>query len=171
MNKNALLFLSARDFNETEYKTVRTSLLKEGINIFIVSDAAGACAGEHGLKVQPDVKLFNIHPFNYGAFIFIGGKGIKTYWNNSILHGAAAEFFKQKKIIGAICGAPVILAKAGILKNIPAVCFKEHTGELKMEGASVQEAPVTAYQNIITASDDVYAPQFAEMIIRAFISL
>lgn len=166
-NKNALIFLSARDFNETEYKTVRAALLKEGISIFILSDSSGACVGENGLKVQPDVRLMNARSSNYSALILIGGKGIKAYWTNLLLHKIAAEFSRQKKTLAAICGAPVILAKAGILKGAQAVCFKEHIDELKMEGASVQEAPVVVFGNIITASDDFYASPFAEIIIRA----
>jgi protease I len=167
-NKSALLFLSGRDFNETEFKTVKSFLLRDGVRIFIVSDSADACVGESGLKVQPDVKLFNVHPSNYGAFILIGGKGINAYRSNPILHKAAAEFFRQKKIVAAICGAPAILAEAGILKGISAACHKDYKDMLKMEGASVQEAPVVVSQNIITASDDNAASLFAEMIVRAF---
>jgi len=167
VNKNSvLLFLPAKDFNEEEYSIVRKLLLKYGKNIFITSDDHYFCSGSNGMKVKSDTSLYNINLKNFAALVLIGGKGSKAYWNNEKLHLIIRNFNDAKKIIGAICSAPVILAKAGILKDKSATCYNEDKGELMNLGINYQNRTLVTDKNIITSNGSQFAEHFTEAVLH-----
>jgi len=164
--KSILIFLPSLHFSGIEFFTTKRILEKNDINTFIASDANYLCISETGQKVKADVNLFNIHENNFNGIVFIGGSGARNYWDNSLLHKAAIRFNKSGKIIAAICSAPVILAKAGILNRISATCFYEDKLELINKGIDYKDLPVVIIGNIITANGPNSAGFFAESIIE-----
>jgi protease I len=165
LRKSVLLIIPARDFNEEEYLIIKGSFENQGFRVFIASDATGLCTGKKGLRVKADISLLNIHPGNFDALIFIGGSGVKEYWNNQILHGISRKFTENRKPAAAICSAAVILAKAGLLNNIAATCYSKDRKELERAGAEYKESPVVVRKNIITAQGPASAAEFADAII------
>ncbi|MBN1639402.1 MAG: DJ-1/PfpI family protein [Ignavibacteriales bacterium] len=165
MKRNILIILPAKMFNEIEYTTIKNELEKSGFEVFIASDTQSLCVGKNGMKVQPDISIYNIHESNFLSIIFIGGSGVKNYWNNKELHNYANEFYRAGKLVTAICSAPVILARASLLNNIEAVCYPEDRVELEKEGAIYLDQPVVISENIITGRDANAAPDFANAII------
>jgi len=167
VNKNSvLLFLPAKDFSEEEYSIVRKLLLKYGKNIFITSDDHYVCSGSKGMKVKSDTSFFNINIKNFAALVLIGGRGSKAYWDNEKLHTITRNFNDAQKIIGAICSAPVILAKAGILKNKTATCYYEDKNELMNLGINYQDRAVVTDKNIVTSNSSQSAAQFTEAVLH-----
>lgn len=166
VKKSILLVLPAHDFNEQEYLIIYNSLQNKGFKVFIASDAHTICLGKNGLKVKNDISFLNMREPNFGAVIFIGGGGVKNYWDNTQLYKLAKDFVKAKKLTGAICSAPVILARAGILKDINSVCYKEDRKELEKEGAVYTDSPVVISKNIITAAGPEAAAEFVNAIIN-----
>ena len=164
--KSVLIFIAAKDFNESEYLIVRNKLIKSDFQIFLSSDSNSVCQSNAGLVVRADISLFNVHVKNFEAFIIIGGNGIKNYWNNTVLQKIVQEFNKYNKIIGAICNAPVILAKSGLLKNKSATCYSESILELKRAGANFNDSQVVVEKNIVTAKDPFSADIFIDTIIN-----
>jgi protease I len=159
------MILPAHNFNEQEYLIISKELKKAGVQIFTASDSYSVCIGMNGLKVKNDVSFYNIHESNFNGIIFIGGIGIKDYWNNSFLHSCAQKFVKNKKIVGAICSAPVILAKAGLLKG-NAVCYPEDKNELEVAGIKYVNEPVVKNENIITGRDPASASEFTKIFLH-----
>jgi len=164
--KSILLIIPAKDFNETEYLNIKNVFEKSNFTLFIASDAQALCIGNQGLKVRADVSFFNMHESNFAAVIFIGGKGVTSYWNNFVLHNIAIEFQKARKPVAAICAAPVILAKAGLLDNKPATCFDSVRKDIEREGVEYVESPIVVSGNIITAQGPAAVKEFSIAIIE-----
>jgi protease I len=164
--KSVLLFLPAKDFNEEEYSIVRKLLLKYGKNIFITSDDHYVCSGSKGMKVKSDTSFYNINIKNFAALVLIGGNGCRAYWDNEKLHKITRNFNDAQKIIGAICSAPVILAKAGILKNKSATCYYEDKNELINLEINYQDRAVVIDKNIVTSNGSQSAAQFTEAVLH-----
>jgi len=162
------MILPAQDFNEQEYLIVYNSLIKRGLKVFIASDANTICTSSSGLKVKNDISFFNMREANFNGIVFIGGKGVKAYWDNLQLHNLVRKFLQMKKTIGAICSAPVILARAGILNGINAVCFSEDRKELERERANYTDSPVVVSKNIITGQNPAAAKEFINTFINEF---
>jgi len=165
INKSVLLVLPAEDFNETEFLSVKSVLISGGLKIFIASDAYSLCTGTSGLKVKADVSLYNVNVNNFSAIAIIGGGGIKKYWNNTLLHSIVIKFYKAGKITSAICSAAAILAKAGLLNGVKAVCYPENRNELEREGAEFIDTAVVESNKIITGRDPQAATEFAGRIV------
>jgi protease I len=161
-----LLFLPAKDFNEEEYSIVRKLLLKYGKNIFITSDDHFVCSGSKGMKVKSDTSFDNINIKNFAALVLIGGTGSKDYWDNKKLHTITSIFNDANKVIGAICSSPVILAKAGILKDKTATCYYEDKNELINLGIDYQDRAVVTDKNIVTSNSSQSAAQFTEAVLH-----
>lgn len=132
------------------------------MKVFIASDAHTLCIGSNGLKVKNDVQFYNIHESNFGGIVFIGGNGVKKYWDNSNLHSIAGKFQKNSKAVGAICSAVVILAKAGVLSG-NATCYPENRKEIEKEGIEFKDEPVIKNNNIVTGRDPMAAAEFAKI--------
>lgn len=165
-NKNILLILPAKDFNSEEYQLTKKTLEKDRFSIFISSDSYSLCTGDNELKVKADVSIFNIHPSNFLAVIFIGGNGVRKYWDNVIYQSIAKKFFSADKIVAAICAAPVILSRAGLLKNKNSTCFPIDKNELKKGKAIYSDSNVVVDGNIISGQTSSNSIQFSQMIVQ-----
>jgi deglycase len=164
--KNSILiFLPAKDFNETEYLSVKNYFVNKGKIVFISSDDHTFCCGSKGLKVKSDVNFFNINEKNFDGFILIGGPGSRNYKSNPTLKKIAIKFDESGKTIGAICSAPLILASAGLLKQ--ATCFGEDKKDLIISGVDYKDFPVVIDRNFITADGPNSAGRFAEIIFHS----
>ena len=165
--KNSILiFLPATDFSEEEFLPIKRIFLKRNKQIFIVSDSFSVCGGENGLKVGTDTNFYNVNEKNFAAFVLIGGKGSRSYWGNETLHKIAGKFHYSGKVIGAICSAPVILARSGMLGKTSATCWKEDKNELIKAGINYHERSVIAENKIVTADSSQAAIQFAETVLN-----
>ncbi|MEJ2196503.1 MAG: DJ-1/PfpI family protein [Ignavibacteriaceae bacterium] len=165
--KNSILiFLSATNFSEEEYLTVKKVFLKAGKVIFITSDSHTVCSGNKGLKVKSDTDFYNVNEKNFSVVVLIGGKGSKDYWDNESLHKIVRNFHSAGKIVAAICSAPIILARAGLLSKIPATCWSEDKNELINLGIEYKDRSIITENSIITADGPRSAEQFAETILN-----
>ncbi len=163
---NILMLLAANKFDETEFLTVKKFIDKSHFNLFITSDANSLCTGNSGLKIKADVSFFNIHTGNFISLIIIGGQGIRNYWNNQLLHKIINNFHKEQKLIAAICSAPVLLARSGVLTGKKATCFPTDKNELEKENVIYVNQPVVTDNNLITAQGPNAAPQFIETVLN-----
>ena len=166
-SKNSILFfLPANNFSEEEYQIINRVFTRAGKKVFISSDSNIVCNGERGMKVKADIDYFNVNEKNFAAIVLIGGKGSKEYWDNKNLHRIIKKFESSGKIVSAICSAPIILARAGLLSKIPATCWSEDKNELIKLGVKYQDRNVVVENNIITADGPRSAEQFAESVMN-----
>jgi protease I len=161
-----LIFLSANNFSEEEYLIIKKGFLKAGKRIFITSNSHTICSGDNGLKVKADTDFYNVNDKNFAAVVLIGGKGSKDYWDNEQLYNIVKNFKRAGKIVAAICSAPIILARAGLLKNIPATCWAEDKNELIRLGINYIDRSVIAEKGVITSDGPRSAEQFVETILN-----
>lgn len=167
INKSILLILAAKDFSEDEYLNVKYVLERKGYNIFIASDSYSVCTGNRGMKVRPDVSFYNMNPSNFAALLIIGGDGIRKYRGNENALRIIRGFNDSRKVMGAICAAPLLLADAGVLNFKKVTCFDADRKEIEKKGIEFSEEPCVRDGKIITAQNPQAAGQFAETVIAA----
>jgi len=163
--KSILIILAAENFNEIEFLSVKETFERAGFKIFIASDAENLCIGSKGLRIKPDVKFYNMKAINFNGAIIIGGKGIENYKQNLIVHNLLKDFQRQGKPIGAICIAPIVLARAKVLENGRAVCFPPYRNELEREGIEFIDRPIVRFKKVLTARDFLDSDEFATAFI------
>ncbi|MBN1299940.1 MAG: DJ-1/PfpI family protein [Melioribacteraceae bacterium] len=164
--KSALIIISKENFNDYEFLTVKNQLVSEGINVFIASDSVNTCLGNDGTRVQADINFYNVNPVNFTALVIIGGSGIKSYIGNESLLRIINKFYRNKRIISAICSAPLILAKAGILTDIESTCNVTDKESFITFGANYLDRPTVVSGNLLTAQSPEAAGDFAAQLVR-----
>lgn len=172
-NKKVAIILAFRDFRDEEYFIPKEILEKAGAKILTVSNLAGRAVGKEGGEAEVDLLLEKLNPAEFDAIIFIGGPGALKHLDNEVSYKIAKESLLKEKILAAICISPVILSKAGVLKNKTATVWTGtfDKGALKFfkeNGVIYQKGAVVIDEKIITASGPEAAEEFAEAIISAF---
>ncbi len=165
--KNSILiFLAANNFSEEEYLIIKRVFLKASKKIFITSDSSTMCNGNNGMRVKGDIDFYNVNDKNFSTIVLIGGNGSKQYWDNETLWRIVKNFNASGKVVAAICSAPIILARAGLLSKIPATCWSEDKNELIKLGINYNDRSVIAEKGVITSDGPRSAEQFAETVLN-----
>ncbi|MGA9029920.1 MAG: DJ-1/PfpI family protein, partial [Methanoregula sp.] len=111
-----VIAIAPEKYRDEELAEPVAALTKAGIAFDIASTRAGTCTGMLGGKTVAALSFEEIDPKNYNGLIIVGGSGSQTHlWDDDMLVRLAIFFHETGKVVGAICLAPVVLAKAGIL--------------------------------------------------------
>ena len=103
-------------------------------------DFALAVWGSHNKHIKADYFFDEVNLEESDLLFLPGGPGHKSYMENEKLLNALKEHDKKGKRIAAICAAPSILGRIGLLKGKKATCFPGF--EKYLDGAQVLLAPV-----------------------------
>lgn len=165
--KKVVMIIARSNFRDEELLKPKEVLEKNGIAVTVASSSLKEATGMLGAKVKPDMLFTNINIGDYDGVIFVGGSGSSEYWDNPTAHKIARDANNAGKIVGAICIAPVTLAKAGILADKKATTYSSTVNDIKACGAKFSGADVERDGNIITASGPPVALKFGEAIVKA----
>lgn len=164
-----LMVIAPRDFRDEEYARPREILESAGYAVTVASRSRETARGMLGMRVQSDLLLSEARAADYDAVVFVGGSGAQTYWDDPEAHRLAREAAEGGKVVAAICIAPVILARAGVLEGKQATVFDPPSlcAELTAHGATCTGASVQRDGRIVTASGPQAAEDFARSILAA----
>ncbi len=169
--KKIAMFVAFKDFQDQEYFNTRQVLEKQGAQIFNFSSSLGRAIGKYGGEVEIDKKIEDINVGDFDAVVFIGGSGAFNYIDNEGCHQITKESIIQDKVLAAICIAPAILAKAGVLQGKKATIWtsaldKSAAKILKDGGADFQDEDIVIDGKIITANGPAAAEKFGQAIVK-----
>lgn len=164
-NKRVVMIVASSNFRDEELISPKNALEDAGFEVILASSSISPAVGMLGTKIQPDILIGDLKIEDFDAVIFVGGAGAKEYWDNPTAHNIATEAENANKLIGAICIAPVTLAKAGILKGRKATVWPGVASELKSRGVNYTGKTVEIDENIITADGPEAAEEFGRVIV------
>ncbi|HOW43283.1 MAG TPA: DJ-1/PfpI family protein [Candidatus Omnitrophota bacterium] len=165
--KKALLILAQKDFRDEEYLQPKEILRRGGVAISTACSSLKPARGKLGAVVQPDIALADARAGDYDAVVFVGGNGARQYWDDPVAHALVREAAAQGKIIGAICIAPVILARAGVLKDKKATVWASEEGQIRKYGAIYTGADVQRDGIVITGAGPFASEEFGRELAGA----
>ncbi len=161
------LFL-ADGFEEIEALTPVDLLRRAGIEVTTVGVGSNAVTGAHGITVSADMSYIDATARigeDMEMVILPGGMpGTKNLDASAAVSAFLAVCRVQDIPVAAICAAPMILGKRGMLKGKRAVCYPGF--EEYLDGAEIQDTGVVRDGNIITARAMGSASEFAIEIIK-----
>lgn len=164
-SKKVLFIIASSNFRDEELLKPLAILKKEGIKTMVASSSLRKSRGMLGTEITPDILLQQVNVDDYNAIVFVGGTGAKEYWENPVAHRIAKEAYNKGKLLGAICIAPVILAKAKLLKNKKVTGWPSTAPLLKKSGAIYSGKDVQIDSRIITAKGPQASKDFGETIL------
>ena len=113
------------------------------------------------------VALSQIDGAAYNAVIFVGGNGAHSFYEDEDAHRVARQAAAGVGVLAAICIAPGILARAGVLSGRHATVNASEAKALVAAGAAVAHTSVVTDGKLVTADGPHAAHEFAMAILRA----
>lgn len=106
----------ANGFEETEAITVIDCLRRAGVSVDLVSIHELNVTGSHNISVVADKLIEDMDDYD-GLFLPGGQPGSTHLGNNERVLDLVRSYVKQDKWVSAICAAPTVLSKAGVIKG------------------------------------------------------
>ncbi|MBD3397756.1 hypothetical protein GF412_01340 [Candidatus Micrarchaeota archaeon] len=172
MGKKMLMIIPPEKFRDEELFVPKEHFEGKGMEITIASTKTGECSGMMGGTANAEIALGDVSVGDYDAVVFVGGQGVPLVRREEKALEISRETAAKGKVLGAICWAPTILAKAGVLEgkratvwNGPDAEFGISTSEyLEKQGANYSGEGFVADGKIVTADGPAHAKEFAESI-------
>ncbi len=157
----------ADGFEEVEAIATLDVIRRADIEIKSVGVGGKTVYGSHGISVNCDIYSDEICEFSDCSGVILPGgmPGTLNLFDCKKVHDAIEYCNANDKFICAICAAPLILGRKGILNGVEAVCFPGFEDELK--GAVISDKFVCTDGNIITAKGMGSAVNFGLAIVTA----
>lgn len=168
MPKNSILMIIApENFRDEEFLEPKQIFERDGFKVTVASKGVKTAKGKLGASAEIDKDISAVNVSEYGAIVFVGGRGAEVYFEDSEALAIAKEAYESGKVIAAICIAPSILANAGILHGKKATCYSSEASHLEEQGAKYTGNDVVVDEKIITANGPKASAKFGEAVAAA----
>ena len=163
-----LVFL-AEGFEEVEALATVDVLRRAGLEVKTVGVTGATVSGSHSISVVCDTTIDAVEPDeSIEAVVLPGGMpGTLNLEKDEKVNSFIDYAYASGKYVCAICAAPSILGKKGLLEGKEAICFPGF--EEYLYGASVSDKSVCVDGKIITAKACGVALKFGKVIAEQFI--
>lgn len=144
-------------------------LRRGGVEVVTVSITASlSVETAHGVTVEADCHVADIDLSDADMLVLPGGMpGATNLMESEIVCSALVAQHKAGRLIGAICAAPMVLGKLGLLEGKRATCYPGF--EQFLDGATPTGDLVTVDGNITTAKGPGAAMAFGYQLLSNFV--
>jgi 4-methyl-5(b-hydroxyethyl)-thiazole monophosphate biosynthesis len=154
----------AEGFEEIEAIAVVDVLRRAEIRVVTAGLLPGPVTSARKVTVIPDTIIDTVSADGFDMIVLPGGQpGTDNLNNDRHIHKLLADFKEADKLIGAICAAPIVLSKAGLLAGRRATSYPFYANML--EGAVYEDRPVVIDGSIMTSQGAGTAISFALAIV------
>ena len=160
-------FFLADGFEEIEALCPLDLCRRAGIEAKTVSlNDKKEVTGSHGITVKADLSSDD-RLSDFDMMVLPGGMpGTLNLDNSPLVEGCINYAIKNDRYIAAICAAPMILGKRGLLEGKEAICFPGFEEHLR--GATISKNKVVHSGKIITAAGMGVSHDFGLKIVEIF---
>ena len=144
--------LLADGFEDIEAVAPIDILRRAGIPLTTVGVTGRRVTSKHQLVVEADAAPEEIDASDLEMLVLPGGPGVEHLKAAPQVISLIQKAAREGKLIGAICAAPGLLAKLGLLDGWRAVCFPSCEELLIQHGAHIErDRQVVQDRNLVTA--------------------
>lgn len=156
-NEKVALFL-IDGFEETEALATVDILRRGEVDVTTISLGSGkTLMGRSNIRVEADEMFGDMILQDFGMLVIPGGT--IAYLEHEYLMRMVLAYAEEGKNLAAICAAPAVFGKLGILRGKRAVCYPGM--EKWLAGASIVPDPVVTDGNITTSKGPGTTVHFA----------
>ncbi|MGL4343922.1 MAG: DJ-1 family glyoxalase III [Cellulosilyticaceae bacterium] len=161
--KVAVLF--ATGYEEIEALSVVDVLRRAQIEVVMVGAQHMKVTSSRNITVLMDTTLENLNKDTIDLLVLPGGMpGVDHLYEDEKVRELVMDFDQKQKKLGAICAAPSILGRLGILNGHQATCYPGF--EKHLEGAIICKERVVQSGHIITGIGAGASLEFAFVLLE-----
>jgi len=155
-------------FEEIEFSTMVDILRRAEMDVTTAGLKEGLIEGAHRVKVMPDTSIDKITPGDFDLIVLPGGyPGFENLGKDERVLNLVREMDRGGKYVTAICGAPSVLSKAGILKGRKATIHPA-VEEMLTDAQHVDER-VVVDGRLITSQGPGTAMEFSMKLVEVLV--
>ncbi len=159
-----VLVIAPENFRDEELFDTQEELENAGIKTTIASKKRGLCRGKLGKTAHAQSALSEIKVSDYDGIVFVGGGGVRVYFEDPEALKLAQDFFAARKWTTAICAGPGVLARAGLLTKKNVTSHESVKDLIQATGARWTGQDVETDGKIVTANGPAAAHAFGKKI-------
>lgn len=169
--KKKIAILATDGFEESELKSPKEAMEKEGFEVDIVSPNSGKIKswskGNWSNEYEVDKTLNQVNASQYNALVLPGGviNPDKLRTNEDAI-SFIKDFFKEHKPVAAICHGPWSLINAEVVKGRKMTSYKSIRKDLENAGALWENSEVVVDQGFVTSRNPDDLPAFNKKLIE-----
>lgn len=163
-----LMLVAPVDFRDEELFVTKARLEQAGIVVEVAAKEMGTAFGSQGGKIGVDRDYNDVIMKDYDALVIVGGGGALVYKGDQRVK-ALLSYFRDNKIIGAICIAPTILVATNLFNDYRMTVHPSGVSDLHKHGIEVVDQPVVIDRNLITANGPLAAEKFGQNLVMQLI--
>ena len=158
----------APGFEEIEAATIIDVLRRAGAEVTVAGTIAGAIDGSHGVAYSTDATLADVRDEIFDLIVLPGGMpGATNMVENEELIGLLQDAEKNERLVGAICAAPLVLSRAGLLADRTATSYPSFQEQIKTREYSNDRVVVD--RGVVTSRGPGTALEFSlELVSQLF---
>lgn len=154
----------ADGFEEIEAVSFIDLLRRAGINVSVLGLESMKVRGAHGITIEAESLLSPDTVLQDGIILPGGQPGTTNLSNSEKVISLVKNAYSQKLLCAAICAAPQVFSKAGILEGAKVSCYPGV--ETDLPGAVISDLAVSVWENVITSRGVGTAIEFSLAIIK-----
>ena len=164
-----VLILLAEGFEEIEALGTADILIRMGAEVVLAAMKKTTVAGSHNITVNSDALFDDLDQSEFDAVVLPGGlPGSLNLYNDDRVIDILHEFAAENKVTAAICAAPMVLDKAGLLENRRFTMYPaEDLYKYLRDNKRPQSDMVVADGKVITGKGPGATPYFAAAVAAA----
>lgn len=167
MAKARVLVPLAEGFEEIEAVTVIDLLRRAGIEVVTAGLGAGPVTGSHAITIQPDTDLDSVLDEPFDMIVLPGGMpGTTHLLGDARLLALLRLQADAGRQLAAICAAPSVLAKAGLLAGKRATSYPGFLTADNAPGTQVLADAVVRDGKVVTSRGPGTAMDFALALVE-----
>ncbi|MCT8340349.1 type 1 glutamine amidotransferase [Flavobacteriaceae bacterium TK19130] len=166
-----IAILATNGFEESELKSPKEAMEKEGFTVDIVSEDSGSIKawadGNWSNEYNVDKTIDEVSADQYNALVLPGGviNPDKLRRNENALV-FVRDFFKAHKPVAAICHGPQVLISADVVKGRKLTSFSSIKDDLVNAGANWVDEEVVVDEGFVTSRNPNDLPAFNDKLIE-----
>jgi protease I len=167
--RRVLIVIAPERFRDEELAEAKHALEAAGHIVTVTSTRPGQASGMLGARIDIAKSVRLLDAADFAALVIAGGAGAPPHlWDNEPLRSLLRAMHAAGKPIGAICLAPPVLARAGVLTGKRATTFPDPRAiiELKRGGAIFVAERVVLDGTIVTGSGPEAAAAFGAALVQ-----
>ena len=169
--KKRIAILATDGFEESELKSPKDAMEKEGFDVDIVSLKSGKIKawadGNWSKEYAVDKTLSEVSAKDYNALVLPGGViNPDKLRREETAVSFVRDFFTQKKPVAAICHGPWTLIEAEVVKGRKMTSFGSIRKDLENAGANWVDEEVVVDEALVTSRNPDDLPAFNAKLIE-----
>lgn len=165
-----LVLLVADQYQDEEVSRPLAFFRERGAEVVVAGIAKGTARGKYGRhSIDVGTVVSELDPGAFDALLIPGGSAPERLRLHDEVLEFTRAFFRESKVVGAICHGPQVLISAGVLRGRHVTCYEGIRDDVKLAGAHYEDREVVVDGGLVTSRKPADIPAFMEAIARLLV--